>query len=54
MVQAVLFSLLQQTTQYLFIYLFIGRESKRTYMTDGVKKSERSMQYERVHVLHNI
>ena len=23
---------------YLFIYLFIGRESKRTYMTDGVKK----------------
>ena len=23
---------------YLFIYLFTGRESNRTYMTDGVKK----------------
>ena len=27
----------------LFIYLFIGRESKWTYMTDGVKRNERSM-----------
>ena len=38
----------------LFIYLFIGRESKRTYMTDVVKRDGRSMQYERVYVLHNI
>ena len=26
-------------TLYLFIYLFIGRKSKRTYMTDGVKSA---------------
>ena len=38
----------------MFIYLFIGRESKRTYMTDVVKGDGRSMQYERVYVLHNI
>ena len=32
-------------SSFLFIYLFIGCESKRTYMTDGVKRNERSRQY---------
>ena len=35
----------EQAALRVFIYLFIGRESKRTYMTDGVKRNERSMQY---------
>ena len=28
---------------FFILFLFIGRESKRTYMTDGVKRNERSM-----------
>ena len=46
----VFFSLILQG----FIYLFIGRKSKRTYMTDGVKRMIDQCSFERVYVLHNI
>ena len=40
-------------TPYLFIYLFIGREPKRTCMTDGLEMRDQC-KIERVYVLHKV